>query len=147
MSSSSAKPTNLKEVFFSHAALGKIQGNPTYEDIQKLYRQCKANAKSVPCVLGGGANGHLGLIISPLAYARIAPGTPYTRALHPGVLAPPGDAATGFQITKPELSTTMQSVCSWKPTWSSRPSSNRSMNNPVWEALLLQDGEDELVVY
>ena len=100
MSSSSAKPTNLKEVFFSHAALGKIQGNPTYEDIQKLYRQCKANAKSVPCVLGGVANGHLGLIISPLAYARIAPGTPYTRALHPGVLAPPGDAATGFQITE-----------------------------------------------
>ena len=66
MSTHSAKPTNLKEVFFSHAALGKIQGNPTYEDIQKLYRQCKANAKSVPSVLGGGANGHLGLIISAL---------------------------------------------------------------------------------
>ena len=96
MPTHNAKPTNLKKVFFSHIALGNMQGNPTYEDIQELYRQCKANAKSVPSALGEGANGYLGLIISPEAYDRIAPDTPYTRALHPGTLAPPGDAATGF---------------------------------------------------
>jgi hypothetical protein len=71
------KPTNLKDIYFKHAALTRITGNPTYDDLQKLYRQAKANAQSVPSTLGGATNGHLGLIISATAYQTLAPGTPY----------------------------------------------------------------------
>jgi len=82
-----SKPINLKEIYFPHQALTSIAGNPSYPDLQALYRQAKANAQSVPCTLGGGNNGHLGLIIDAITYERIAPGTPYTRATHPGTIA------------------------------------------------------------
>ena len=44
------KPINYREVYFTHAALREIHGNPTYIDIQHLYKQVKANAASVPVV-------------------------------------------------------------------------------------------------
>ena len=60
------KPINYREVYFTHAALRQIHGNPTYNDIQHLYKQVKANAASVPSTLGGGQHGHLGLTTSLL---------------------------------------------------------------------------------
>ena len=92
----SSKPTNLKEIYFPHQALTKVTGNPTYSDLQSLYRQAKANAQSVPCTLGGGTNGHLGLIIDAVTYNRIAPGTPYIRAVHPGPISAAHDTAANI---------------------------------------------------
>ena len=47
-----------------------------------------ANASSVACNLGGGANGHLGLVINAAEYATISP-TPYIRPTMPGPLIYP----------------------------------------------------------
>ena len=41
--------------------------NPTYTDLQKIYHQAKSNAQSFLSTLGGGANHHLGLIISDMS--------------------------------------------------------------------------------
>ena len=42
--------------------------------------------------LGGGAHGHLGLVLVPAEYAAVSP-VPYVRPVHPGALIiPPGTA-------------------------------------------------------
>ena len=99
MTSTANKPINLKEIYFKHAALTRITGNPKYADLQSMYRECKANAQSVPCNIGGGANGHLGLIISANAYNTISPGTAYFRPTNPAPYVQ-GENATGPQIAE-----------------------------------------------
>jgi len=91
-----SRPTNLKEIYFPHQTLTKITGNPSYSDLQALYRQAKANAQSVPCTSGGGNNGHLGLIIDAITYDRIAPTTPYIRAVYPGPISTVADTAANI---------------------------------------------------
>ena len=59
--------------------LTKITGDPTYSSLAKLERECKAYVKSVRSDLGGGAQGHLGLVSTSTAYAHISPGTPFIR--------------------------------------------------------------------
>jgi len=92
------KPINYREVYFAHAALRKIHGNPTYNDIQRLYKQVKANAASVPSTLGGGQHGHLGLTTNATTYARIA-STPYVRPTAPAPLGP-NNTGTAAQISE-----------------------------------------------
>ena len=70
---------NYRENFLLHPTLTKITGDPTYTRLAKIERKCKANAKSVRSDLGGGAQGHLGLVISSTAYACITPGTSFIR--------------------------------------------------------------------
>jgi hypothetical protein len=86
---------NYRELFFQHPALTKITGDPTYTSLAKLERECKANAKSVRSNLGGGQQGHLGLISSAPAYACITPGTPYHC---PALPAPPVTNGTAAVI-------------------------------------------------
>jgi hypothetical protein len=86
---------NYRESFFQHPALTKITGDPTYTSLAKLKRECKANAKSVRSNLGGGQQGHLGLISSAPAYARSAPGTPFHR---PALPVPPVTDGTAAVI-------------------------------------------------
>eukprot|EP00957_Ditylum_brightwellii_P040449 3061574-Ditylum_brightwellii.AAC.1 len=51
-----------------------------------LKNEVKANTMAVPTTLGGGAFGHLGLVLAPVQYASI-PGTAvYVKTLHPGPL-------------------------------------------------------------
>ena len=78
--------------------LTKIHGDPTYSSLAKLTKECKANGKSVPTTLGGGLQGHLGLITSAVAYEQSAPGTPFTCPTLP-ILANLADAMQ-FQIGK-----------------------------------------------
>jgi hypothetical protein len=85
--------TNFRDTFFQHPTLTKIIGDPTYTSLAKLERECKANAKSVRSDLGGGLQGHLGLVSSDAAYARIAPGTPFQRPPLPAPTATVGTAA------------------------------------------------------
>ena len=56
-----------------------IQGAPTFETLNNARIALKANAANVPTVLGGGANGYVGLVVTPQVYAIIAPGTPFIR--------------------------------------------------------------------
>jgi len=92
------KPINYREVYFTHAALRKIHGNPTYIDIQHLYKQVKANAASVPSTLGCGQHEHLGLTTNATTYARIA-STPYVRPTAPAPLGP-NNLGTAAQINE-----------------------------------------------
>ena len=55
-----------------------INGEPTFELLALLYDQIKVNAQTVPSTLGGGNNGHLGLVVSNTDYQLISL-TPYKR--------------------------------------------------------------------
>ncbi len=96
MSSSSGTPS-VNDTCFQHKLLTKIHGAPTHETLQNVSTELKANAGSVPSTLGGGQNGHLGLLLSATIYATLANTAPWATPGNPGVFAPPV-AGTGPQI-------------------------------------------------
>ena len=71
--------------YFEHPTLAKIHGEPTYNTLRKMKNELMRNAASVPSDLGGGANGHLGLLLTPAEYLAVHT-TAYTRPVHPGAL-------------------------------------------------------------
>ena len=58
---------------FEYTTLTKIQGIPTYEPLQKIKNEMKANAASVPCDLGGGNNCLLSLMLTVPEYVNVPP--------------------------------------------------------------------------
>ena len=68
---------------FEYPTLDKIHGKPTFSTLTTLKKQLKSNAQSVVSDLGGGAHGHLGLVLSPEEYTAVS-NTAYTRPDHPG---------------------------------------------------------------
>ena len=90
---SAAKSTHYKEVYFNHTTLRKVTGNPTYNELQSLYKQFKANAASVTSTLGGFRQVHLGLVTNAITYVYIAPDNPFVRSVNPASL---GDNNTGI---------------------------------------------------
>jgi hypothetical protein len=93
----SASQINYRESYFQHPSLTKISGDPTYKSLAKLEKECKANGKSVRSTLGGGNQGHLGLVSTALAYERSSPGAPFVRPDLP-VLPPALAESTAAQI-------------------------------------------------
>ena len=84
---------DFKSTYFQHPTLNKVSGEPTYQSLSLLFTQVKANATSVSCTtLGGGQHGYLGLVISPVEYKRIMPGTPCVRAVQPAPFVVDGTA-------------------------------------------------------
>ena len=76
--------------YFEFKTLPKIHGEPDYSQLKELKDKLKTNASKITSDLGGGAHGHLGLVLSQGEYATVSP-TPYVRPVHPGVLViPPG---------------------------------------------------------
>lgn len=73
---------------FEYPVLTKIQGQPTYVTLKIIKDEMKANATSVSSDLGGGANGHLGLMLSPIEYSNVSL-VPYVKSVHPGTLVIP----------------------------------------------------------
>ena len=72
---------NYKETHFEFPELTKM-GQPTYGSLQKMHNQLKANAQSVYSELGGGAFGHLGMVLSNAQYATISQ-TPFVKPARP----------------------------------------------------------------
>ena len=87
---------DFKNSIFEYPVLTKINARPTYPSLKTIKNELKANAGKVQCELGGGANGHLGLVLTDAEYALVAP-TPYVRPVHPGPVVPVG--ATQIQNT------------------------------------------------
>jgi hypothetical protein len=58
---------------FSHAILSTVQGEPDYQTIHAIQKSLQANARAIDTHLGGGALGHIGLIVSDAAYPIITP--------------------------------------------------------------------------
>jgi hypothetical protein len=86
----STRIPSVKDTYFQHKLLTKIHGKPTYyPTLQLLHTELKANAASVPSTLGGGLHGHLGLILTDIAYATIQPAHPWVTPPNPGPFAPP----------------------------------------------------------
>ena len=87
---SSSNTINYREMF-PKTDLTPILDIPTFETVHQLIQEVKANAASVHSNLGGGAHGHLGLVLSPRKYALLSD-APYERPTHPGVLDIPNGA-------------------------------------------------------
>eukprot|EP00957_Ditylum_brightwellii_P065512 4969442-Ditylum_brightwellii.AAC.1 len=72
---------------FPHKQLLQCDGEPNYEVIYEMMIAMYANAGVIPTILGGGAHGHIGLIMDVTQYATLS-GTPYVMPTAPvrGVL-------------------------------------------------------------
>jgi hypothetical protein len=62
-----------------------VNGQPTSNDLDLLEEELIAIAASIPSVLGGGMNGHAGMLLSDVDYATMAPGTLFVAPVTPGV--------------------------------------------------------------
>lgn len=90
---SSSGNVDYRNSHFEYPELTRITGRPTYETLNELRSQLKANAASVYSNLGGGQHGHLFLTISPAQFAMLSD-VPFTRPVHPGpLIIPPGTTA------------------------------------------------------
>ena len=72
---------------FPHKQLPRCDGEPNYEAIHEIMMAMYANAGAIPTTLGGGAHGHIRLIMDVTQYATLS-GTPYVTPTAPvrGVL-------------------------------------------------------------
>lgn len=68
-----------------HPSLTRIIGEPDYQSLDRLYKEIKANAFSIHSTLGGGNHGHLGMVLTPVAYARHSAAA-WVQPVHPGTL-------------------------------------------------------------
>jgi hypothetical protein len=71
-----------------------VNGPPTSNDLDLLKEELIAIAVSIPSVLGGGMNGHAGMLLSDIDFATIAPGFPFVAPVNPGVYPVGVTAAT-----------------------------------------------------
>ena len=92
---------DFKNNFFEHPELTRIVGEPTTATLITLQAEIRDNAQSVQSDLGGGANGHLGLVCSAETYQALVPGVqPYIRPENPGRLEVAQGEMIQFQITQ-----------------------------------------------
>jgi hypothetical protein len=69
---------------FPHLILPSVTGEPDYHNLHSIRKMLRANARSIDTHLGGGAFGHLGVIISDVAYEIISPLTAWENTEFPG---------------------------------------------------------------
>jgi hypothetical protein len=69
------KYTTVEDVVasFPHPIIPTVQGKPDYQTIHAIRKLLQANARAIGTHLGGGALGHLGIIVSEAAYTIVAP--------------------------------------------------------------------------
>ena len=82
---------------FPQITLRKIAGEPSYADIREIHNILKSNAASIPTTLGGGAHGHLGLVLGVATYLTVA-GVAFTMPANPGAFPIFPTASTSAQI-------------------------------------------------
>ena len=71
---------------FLYSTLTKVHGELDYPILKVLEKEVAANTTSIKSDLGGGQNGHLGLIKSPAAYTNVCT-TPYVQHINLGLLS------------------------------------------------------------
>jgi hypothetical protein len=84
---------------FPHPELTRIEGTPTNRTIQTIQKQLYANALAHHSTRGGGANGHLALLMSDADYLARA-GVEFLPPVHPGNAPIYVANATGSQIAE-----------------------------------------------
>eukprot|EP00957_Ditylum_brightwellii_P130308 9939925-Ditylum_brightwellii.AAC.1 len=68
---------------FLYKTLLRCNGEPNYEYIHDVMMALYANTAAVPTTLGGGAHGHIGLVIEAGLYGTLLGGTAYTAPPEP----------------------------------------------------------------
>ena len=74
---------------FEFPVLTRITDTPTFEALKTIKDELRANATSVQSDNGGGAHGHLGLVLTPAEYATVSL-IAYVCPQHPGPNPPIG---------------------------------------------------------
>ena len=80
---------NAKDLYFEFQELTPFHGEPTFDTLQKLIIQLKANASSVTSNLDKRVHGFIGVILDQPSHATLAPLMPFISLTHPGTLAIP----------------------------------------------------------
>jgi hypothetical protein len=88
---------------FPHPILPTVQGEPDYQTICAIRKLLQANARAIDTYLGGGALGHLGLVVSDASYAMIAPTTEAGPTLWESPSSP-GRAPGNTDVTTAQIS-------------------------------------------
>ena len=72
--STMVKPTSIADIVtkFPTKILPPITGEPDYDCISQLNQLMYGNAATLPTTLGGGAHGHVGLIMKATLYVTLA---------------------------------------------------------------------------
>jgi hypothetical protein len=70
---------------FPNPVLPEIDNEPTFEDIQVTTRLLNVNAISVRSMAGGGAHGHLGIIMTQFEYDAIS-ASPWVEPFNPDTI-------------------------------------------------------------
>ena len=83
--------------FFEHKTLDKIHEEPDTRSLQKLFKQLRRNARSVPSNLGGGQYGHLFMVMTPQEWNAL----PGTTPVNPP--QDPGNFTLGGRVTASEI--------------------------------------------
>ena len=92
------------KVYFDFPTLTKVHGEPTFDSIKTLHNQLKTNSQTIPSNLGGGAHGHLGLVLNAAQYALLS-NAPFIRPAHPGTLVIPPNTTQHMYTTMREQHT------------------------------------------
>ena len=74
---------DFRTTHFEIKAPTKIEGEPNFETLTRLYDEIKRCAQNVPSNLGGGNYGHLGLVVTATDYQLVSI-TAFIRPLNPG---------------------------------------------------------------
>ena len=67
---------------FPTKILPPIPGEPDYDCISQLNQMMYGNAANIPTTLGGGAHGHVGIIMKATLYVNLSP-TAYIAPIEP----------------------------------------------------------------
>jgi hypothetical protein len=71
---------------FPHRELTMIIGIPTNASLRVLKSQLCNNTANVPSRRGGGAHGHLGIVMNAVEYITVSNNIPWVDQIHPGEL-------------------------------------------------------------
>ena len=85
---------DYRKTHFPNPELDRIHGQPTIDQIVKIYKQLKQNASSVQTTLGGGQHGFLPLVITRQQWNQIPNVVEFARPQHPGPFQAPQSTRT-----------------------------------------------------
>ena len=89
---------DFRKTHFPHPDLDKVHGQPTIDQIVKIYKQLQQNAASITTNLGGGQHGFLPLVITAQQWNAIPNIQPFVRPTNPGSFIPPTGRVTNADV-------------------------------------------------
>eukprot|EP00957_Ditylum_brightwellii_P130727 9973180-Ditylum_brightwellii.AAC.1 len=91
-------PDKIKAKFL-HPTLQQVEGEPDYAAISAIMQQLYENAATIPSSIGGGAHGHIGLVMEPTLYSSLST-TVYNAPSAPARTTLPGNALSQVRYGK-----------------------------------------------